>query len=116
MHKSHLIMLVLFCGLLGACAQVMFKFAARDLTFSFQALLNWKFLVALGAYGIAMVLYLFALRHEDVSQLYPLIASSYVWAAVLAYFLLREQITVPSMVGIGLIVAGISVMAWQVQK
>ena len=116
MNKLGLITLVLFCGLLGAVAQILFKVAAKGLTFSLHSLLDWRLLTGMAAYALAMCLFLFALRFGQVSRLYPLIASSYIFVAVLAYVFLREHITSTTIIGIAFITLGITVLAWQVQR
>ena len=113
MHKGYLIALVLFCGFLGAVAQIFFKFAAKDLRLSFSVLLNWRLLLGMGLYLVAMVLFLYALRFGEVSRLYPLIASSYIWIAILAAILLRERVTPLTIAGILCIVLGIGILMWK---
>ena len=113
MPKLYLIPLVLFCALLGATAQILFKSTAKELHFSLALLLNWRLLTGMLLYGISMVLFLYALRFAAVSTLYPLIASSYIWAALMACYFLRERIAPPGIFGIAFIVIGVGLLAWQ---
>jgi drug/metabolite transporter (DMT)-like permease len=107
------VIMVIFCGLLGATAQILFKAGCKDLTFSLRLLQNWRLFLGMGLYFVGMLIYLMALRHVDVSRLYPLIAFSYIWAALLAYYFLGERITPSTIVGILLVVAGVSVLTWR---
>ena len=106
-NRFYLVGLVLFCGLLGATAQILFKSASRELTLSLLGLLNWKLLTGMVLYFIAMVLFIYALRQDNVSRLYPLIASSYIWAAILANRILHEPLPPFTIIGITLVVIGI---------
>lgn len=115
MPKYAVIALVLCCGLLGATAQILFKSASGQLALSLPGLLNPKLLGGIALYFVAMVLFLCALRFGDVSKLYPLIASSYVFAAILAHFVLHEKISAPTIAGIALVVLGITVLTTQVK-
>jgi drug/metabolite transporter (DMT)-like permease len=113
MSKVSLVALVLFCGFLGASAQILFKSTAKDLHLSLSLLLNWRLLSGMLLYLVSMVLFLYALRFAAVSTLYPLIASSYIWAALLAYLVLHERLSLSGIFGIGCIVIGLGLLSWK---
>ena len=107
------IAMVLFCALLGAIAQIFFKTGSKQLSFSWQVFTNWPLMFGIFLYFISMLIYLVALRQMEVSRLYPFIASSYIWAAILASFFLGERLSAPTIIGISFVVVGISFLAWQ---
>lgn len=115
MSKFWVISIVLICGLLGAIAQVLFKAASRDLALTFTGIMtNWRLLTGISLYGVAMVLFWVALKQDNVSRLYPLIATSYIWAAVLANRFLGERIDVRTIIGIAFVVVGAGILSYQV--
>jgi multidrug transporter EmrE-like cation transporter len=68
-------------------------------------------IAALGCYALAFIAYMLALRSLSVSIAYPLITSiSVVLIATLANLIFRESITPISIVGIFLILAGVTLL------
>ena len=103
-----IILLVLFCGLLGAFGQIMFKLASDNLVFTFKGLLtNYKLILGLGFYGISAILFVLALRFGEVSTLYPLIATSYIWVLLIAGIFLKEDVGILKVLGIFSIILGV---------
>ncbi|MCJ7816552.1 MAG: EamA family transporter [Candidatus Aenigmarchaeota archaeon] len=104
------IALVIFCAMLGGMGQIfmkqgMDKFAIKTL------LTNYVLIGGVGLYGIAFVLYLFALKFEHVSLLYPFISLSYIIVMVLSGWILKEPISTQMYLGAIAIVGGVSLIA-----
>lgn len=109
--KTWIIVLVIFCALLGGIAQVMLKKGMSN--FSFKDLFhNIPLFVGIALYGTAFILYNISLKFEDVSLVYPLIALSYVFVVFLAYFVLQEAISINKVLGSFLIVIGVYMISW----
>jgi drug/metabolite transporter (DMT)-like permease len=66
---------------------------------------------ALGAYGLSVVVWLIGLSRVPVSQAYPLLSLGYVINIALAWWLLGEVPTVQRVVGIGIIIVGVVLVA-----
>jgi len=84
--RRSLLMIVAFT-IFSAAAQVLLKFGTIQLKLNptFVGLLtNFPLLGGLALYGIGAALMVVALRHGELSVLYPLISLSYVWVAVLS--------------------------------
>ncbi len=106
-----IIFLVLFCAILGAFGQVFFKLASSDFSLSVEGVLrNWKFLIGAFLYASSAILFVYSLKHGNLSILYPLIATSYIWVALLSFFILKEPVSMLNVAGIGLIIAGIALV------
>lgn len=103
--------IVIFCSLLGATAQVLFKSAATEFPLSLALILNWRVLTGIGLYSISLLLFLFTLHYDNVSRLYPLVATSYVWLTIFAVVFLREKLSLPTVIGIGLVALGVAVLS-----
>ncbi len=65
-----------------------------------------------GLYGVFTVLFVYALRHGEVSVLYPIIALGYVWVAILSALVFHETMNPFKVVAIAIIVAGVAVLGW----
>ena len=119
--------LVFSCTIVGAIAQTMIKTGAGQLgvhltlpqvlhdpmlvfRFGFRIIQNLKLFIGYSLYGVNTVLMAYALKGRELSRLYPIIALTYVWVTVLSLFLIKEQANFFKLVGIALIVTGVSIL------
>ena len=107
MEKTLLIIFVAFCALLGAIGQILFKLGAPTAKLNFSILTNYHIILGLFLYALATVLFIFALKFGEVSLLYPIIATSYVWVMIFASFFLGEKVNAFNWFGVFLILSGI---------
>lgn len=106
-------LLVAFCALLGAIGQIFFKLASKTFKLDLIALItNWKLIVGLGFYGVATLLFVYALKQNNLSILYPIIASSYIWVTIFSIVFLGEPFFLYKWLGIVLIIGGIAIISW----
>jgi len=102
------IVLVLFITALTSSAQLLYKMGADRLSFDLLMLLsNWPLLLGMLIYGIGAVLLIIALKHGEVTILYPVIATSYIWVTLFSWLLFGESISYLKLIGIISIVVGI---------
>ena len=103
--------LVLAAAIVTSMAgQTLLKYGAGASDFIAQ-LLDWRTLVGLCIYGGAALLYIVALRRIPMSVALPFTAVSYVAAAVIGHFAFGEVLSVVRVAAIGLISAGVLVLA-----
>ena len=111
-------LIVACCTLLIAAAQLLIKIGANRLSHAgLLATLVGIFTVpplfaGYCLYGVFTVLFVYALRHGEVSVLYPIIALGYVWVAILSAIIFHETMNPLKVVAIAIIVAGVSVLGW----
>lgn len=97
----------------AAVAQPLFKIGANRL---FQNLTVAGFftdvplLAGLAMYGLGASLMILALRHGELSVLYPIISLSYVWVAVLSVAIFRERMDAVKILGMVAIVGGVALL------
>jgi multidrug transporter EmrE-like cation transporter len=108
---------------LNAAAQLLLKAATRtsgilvsdsgELSWSAVAQLarTYPLWIGLSFYGVSVVLWLGALSRVPVSVAYPMLSAGYVVNAIAAAFLFGEALSVPKVLGILLIIAGVVVLA-----
>ncbi len=108
--------LVLFCTLLTSAAQIFYKLGANRLEFNFISLndfimslvTNYPLMAGFFIYGIGAVLLITALKGGELSVLYPIIATSYIWVSFLSVRFFNESINIYRWIGIITIIFGIS--------
>jgi drug/metabolite transporter (DMT)-like permease len=61
-------------------------------------------------YGVFTVVMVFALKHGELSMLYPVMALSYVWVTVASVVWLREPVNLAEIAGVAVIVFGVAVL------
>ncbi len=101
------IIIALICAVLGGFAQILFKKGADNLKFDLSMLKNYPLIFGLGLYGLSAVLFIFALRNGELSTLYPIIATTYIWVNLLAVKFLNERMNIYKLSGTALIIAGV---------
>jgi multidrug transporter EmrE-like cation transporter len=102
----------LIASLLGALGQYLYKSGADAATGGLSSyLINPKLLGGVVCYVGVMVLFVAAFKKGGaMSVLYPIYATTFIWAALLSMFVFGTAIKPANMVGMGLLVAGMYLM------
>lgn len=74
-------------------------------------LFRWQTIIGLGCYGGAALLYIIALRKIPMSVALPSTAASYVVIAIIGWAAFGETLDIQKMLAIGLICAGVVLLA-----
>jgi len=61
-------------------------------------------------YGLFTVIMVLALKHAELSVLYPIMSLTYVWLPLISVFWLGEAINAPIIAGIAVITLGVAVL------
>ena len=97
---------------LGALGQYLYK-AGADVAGGSVAsyLLNWRLLAGVACYVAVMTLFVAAFRKGgSLTVLYPIYASTFIWAALLAFLFQAIPIRPVNVAGMGLLVIGMFLM------
>ncbi len=106
--KLWAVLTVVFTTLLTSIGQILYKKAADQLVLTPLGLLtNVYLIVGVMVYAIAGILVIIALRGGEVSVLYPIIATSYIWVAFLSIYFIGESMNPWKWLGIATIFGGI---------
>lgn len=105
MTKLKAISLALLCALLAATAQIFQKIGGNNLPE-----ITWPILIGLILYTIGWFLFITALKDGDLTVVFPIVATSYIIAAIYAVMIFNEQITMLRWMGIALIFAGVAMV------
>ena len=109
--KIWVILLVAFCALLGATGQVFFKLGSKTVSMDIVSwITNWKVILGLALYAIATIMFIVALKQGNLSILYPVIATSYIWVAIFSTVFLKEVFPLYKWFAIILILGGVALI------
>jgi len=122
MMRSADLALILTGVLLNAAAQLLLKAGARSiagLPFNLQSAwtiaerlaVNPPILAGLLCYAVSVVVWILALSRVEVSVAYPMLSIGYVVNALAAWLLFAEALSPARMAGIGVIIAGVWLVA-----
>lgn len=127
-ETNRALLLVFFCTLIGAGAQILVKQGTAQLgahltlgevarhpglffSFCFSVITNVRLFIGYGMYAVNTLLMAIALKGNELSRLYPIIALTYVWVTLLSLYLLPEEhMNIFRAFGIALIVSGVSIL------
>ena len=112
------IFIVLGCTVLVAIAQYLIKLGANHLSHAglVGTMIGIFTIPQLFAgyclYGVFTVLFVYALRHGELSILYPLIALGYVWVTITAVVAFHESMNPFKIMGLLVIILGVAVLGF----
>ena len=105
------ILCVAIASLLGAVGQFLFKSATQTRSGYLSLLLSPKIVAGMACYLTVMALFVHAFRRGgSVTVLYPVYASTFIWAALIAWALYQQPILPVHVAGMVLLVAGMFMM------
>jgi len=111
------LLMVVCCTIIGAAAQILIKMGTASLgehpslvetavgIFTTRLLFEGYAL-----YGLSTVLLVLALRHGELSLLYPVFTLTYVWVTVLSIIIFHDSMNAFKLAGISTIIAGVAVL------
>jgi uncharacterized membrane protein len=107
-----IILLTALSAFIGSIGQLEFKRGASSLQFDVKLLLtNHHLIIGLAIYVVSTVFYIYALSKEQLSILYPIIATSYIWTSIFAKIFLNEPVGTTNWIGVFFILVGITLIA-----
>jgi multidrug transporter EmrE-like cation transporter len=114
--------LLLAAIVLGNCAQLLLKAGTNAVgTFAFTLDNAWpvglrlalepRIITGTGCYVVSLVAWIMVLSRTELSVAYPMLSIGFALNAVLAWWLLGEAVTPLRMLGIGVIILGVYMVA-----
>ena len=108
------IYIVLACTLLVAIGQYLIKLGANQLTHAglvgtaIGILTIPQLFAGYCLYAVFTVMFVYALRHGELSVLYPLISLGYVWVTITAVIAFHETMNPLKVIGLAVIIGGVA--------
>ncbi len=105
---------VLIASILGGIAPFLFEHGSKQLQGRItDFVLNPYIIAGMATYLAVMVFFTYAFRiGGSVKVLYPIYATTFIWAAVIAFYRHGNPIEPIHMAGMALLMAGIVCMSW----
>lgn len=104
---------------LGSAGQLLLKSGLRELAedAGVKAIIasiftNLRVFLGFACYGLSSLVYLVAIKHLPLSLAYPMVALSYVIVVVASWWFFHEHLPVLRIVAVGVILAGVILLAF----
>lgn len=106
--KLWAIVLMILCTFFTSLAQIFYKFGSAKLSFNLVSIItNYYLYIGLFLYFFAFVLMIRAFKGGEVTVLYPIVSTSYIWVGLLSIVFFKEAVTTLRWIGIITIILGI---------
>ena len=112
------ILIVLIASLLSATAQILFKTASGAIGYTLGSFVfNIPLILGFIVYAMVAFLFLIALKDGELTVLYPLLATAYIWVAIVSpFFFPTDSLTLMKIIGILTIISGVYCMGRGMQQ
>jgi len=101
------IVLVLIAQVIGAPMPILLKKWSSSFTFSLKSLVSKYLWAGMVCMAFSTVLFIQGLRGGDLSVLYPLVSTIYIYVALLSVKFLGEKLSARKWAGMALIILGV---------
>jgi drug/metabolite transporter (DMT)-like permease len=111
--KLWAVILVAICTIITTSAQIFYKFGANVLEFNLLSIItNYNLIAGLLLYAVGAALLIIALKGGELSVLYPIIATSYIWVTIASASIFNEPTNILKWTGIICIIFGVSMIGF----
>ncbi len=115
LSEVYIILLTTIAAAIAAASQYFLKSSVHKFRLSPSGIIslikNRGVMAAIGLYFIGAVFYLLALDSGELSFVYSIFASTFIFVLLISYFALREKVGSTRLIGTALIVVGIMIIA-----
>ena len=101
------ILLVLFASFISSFGAVFLKMGSAHLSRGIRGVLNWQLAAGIALFLGSSIPFIMALKHGELSVLYPMVSLSYLWAMVWSKIFFNEKVTQAKVGALAMILAGI---------
>jgi drug/metabolite transporter (DMT)-like permease len=106
------IVLMVLCTIFTSTGQILWKLGVMNVSFdNLITFFNLPFVLGFVSYGIGFVLMLLAFRSGELSILYPIVATSYVWVSLISPWLFPSDfMNLWKWIGVTVILVSVSLL------
>ncbi len=107
--KTWAIVLMFFCTFITASAQLSWKLGVINLKPGiFNVIFNLGIILGFILYGIGALILLICLKHGELSVIYPIVATSFIWVSIFSpIFFTTDSMNILKWVGVFIIIGGV---------
>ena len=107
------IIVVLLISIVGALGALFFKRGSAKFSLSVSGLFkNKNLIIGVVLSAITTIVFVFSLKGGELSILYPFVSTGFIWTAIFSVKFLGEGMNRYKLLGIALIVVGVSVIGF----
>jgi uncharacterized membrane protein len=109
------IFLMVLCTFFTSLGQLLWKSGVNkiDLSFGIITIFNLPFILGFVSYGVGAMFMLVAFKKGELSVLYPIIATSYVWVSLLSPIIfVTDSMNLIKWFGVGVIIISVSLLGY----
>src|SRR3989338_6637246 len=112
------IFLIILCTLFTSVGQLLWKKGLISLNFNdWLSFLNMFIILGFISYGLGFILMLLALKSGELSVLYPIIATSFIWISIFSpIFFPTDEMNIWKWAGVILIIISVSLLGMSTRK
>ena len=101
--------LVLLASFLGSFGPILLKKASGKISFNpLKLIKNYYLILGFLSYGLGTILFIPALKGGELSVLYPLVATVYIWVSIWSVKILKEKMNKYKWLGVLLVIIGVA--------
>lgn len=115
MNPRQAVLIMVVCTVFTSAGQILWKIGINRFT-DIYSLLSFPMLFGFISYGLGAVLMLVAFKYGELSLLYPIIATSYVWVSILSPLFFADQMNIWKWAGVLLILLSVSLLGISSRK
>lgn len=105
--------LVVFGCVISAFGALYLKLGSASISFNLKSFLfNRKLMLGVFLYGLSAVFFIAGLKGGELSVLYPVVSTGYIWICLLSARYLKEEMTRLKWLGILFIIIGVSLIGY----
>jgi len=105
------IILILITTFIVAFAQLLLKKGVMVISISnLLTIFNISLVAGCALYAVSAIIMIYSLKKGELSVIYPIIALTFVWVALLSRLILNESLGTLKLVGITTIVLGVALL------
>ena len=110
-NQKKAIFVMIFCTLLNTTGQVFWKIGLKTASFeNISTLFNSYIIIGFFSYSLSSILVIYAFKNGDLSVLYPILATGYVWISIISPIIFNEIMNTWKWLGIFTIISGIIIL------
>ena len=112
------IALMIPCTIFTSTGQILYKVGVNEITTELSTIFfNLPLIAGVISYGIGLILLILAFRGGELSVLYPIIATGYIWVSLASSYLFEtDSMTLNKWAGVIIIILGITLIGWGANK
>ena len=114
--KATIFFLVSICIFLNTLAQFFLKIASKNFDFNIFFFFNINLILGSFFYAMSLVFFLYLLKQLELSIAVPLLSLQYIFITLISSYLFHETITLMQVVGLILIMFGVTAIVQEVKS